>query len=313
MAENKLISIIVPVYNEEENIPLLYDELKQELAKLNYNHELIFVDDGSTDKTKEIINKLIDSDQNIKLIEFTRNFGKEAATTAGINMCNGDACIILDADLQHPIKYIPEFIKKWETGDEVVIGVKSKENERSFFRRACSSLFYWLMNSISSTPIIPHSTDFRLLDRIVIDEFNKLTERNRMTRGLVAWLGFKRSHITFIVGERHAGKVKYSYPKLFKLAMHTFVGHSLLPLKLAGYLGIFITFSSGSLGFFILIERYILNDPWNLGFSGPAILAIIILFLVGIILICLGLIALYVGNIHGEVRGRPLYVIRRKL
>jgi len=168
-----------------------------------------------------------------------------------------------------------------------------------------------LINGISSTSIVPHSTDFRLLDRIVIDEFNKLTERNRMTRGLVAWLGFKRSYIFCIVDPRHAGSVKYSYPKLFKLAMHTFVGHSLLPLKLAGYLGIFITFFSGLLGLFILVERYIFGDPWNLGFSGPAILGVVILFLVGIILVCLGLIALYIGNIYGEVMGRPLYVVRK--
>ena len=173
-------------------------------------------------------------------------------------------------------------------------------------------MFDWLINNISSTSIEPHSADFRLLDRAVIDEFNKLTERNRMTRGLVAWLGFKRSYVFFTVDKRHAGQVKYSYSKLFKLAMHTFIGHSLLPLKFAGYLGVFITFSSGLLGLFILIERYILRDPWNLSFSGSAILAVVILFLVGIILICLGLIALYIGNIYGEVTGRPLYVMRKK-
>ena len=310
----KLISIVAPVFNEEKNILKLYEELLKIFKNIQkkYNYELIFVDDGSLDRSLDILEKLAKRDKKVKNIQFSRNFGKEIATTAGINSCKGDACIMIDADLQHPPSVIPKFITKWEDGAEVVIGVRKKNNKDSWVKNVGAWVYYKIINKISNTKIVPNSTDFRLLDRIVIDEFNKLSERNRMTRALIAWLGFRREFVLFNSPNRVYGKAGYSPVNLAKLAMSSFVSMSLFPLKLAGYLGILIVFVSGPLGLFIFIEKYVLNDVLGMNFSGPAILAIIILFLIGIVLGCLGLIALYIANIQGEVVNRPLYIIRRK-
>jgi polyisoprenyl-phosphate glycosyltransferase len=219
---------------------------------------------------------------------------------------------MLDADLQHPPSAIPEFLAKWENGAEVVVGVRKENNRGSWLKSASSWFYYKIINKISETSIVPDATDFRLLDRIVIDEFNKFSERNRMTRALIAWLGFRREYILFDSPARVHGKAAYSTTKIIKLALISFVSMSLLPLKLAGYLGIIVTVGSGLLGLFIFFDKYIWGDPFGFSFSGPASLAILNTFFIGIVLSCLGLIALYVGNIHGEVIGRPMYVIRKR-
>lgn len=309
MNENKLISIIVPIYNEEKNIPVLHGKLDEITKKLNYNFELVLVNDGSLDKSIVELRKLEELDSRIKIIDFSRNFGKEIATTAGINLCQGDACIMIDADLQHPVEVIGEFLEKWEKGAEVVIGVREENKGEGFVKKAGSFFFYKIINRISDTNIVPNATDFRLIDRVVIDEFNKMTERNRMTRALIDWMGFRRVYIHFKANERLYGTASYSYVKLFRLAFNSMISLSLFPLKLAGYLGVIITILSGLLGIFIFITRYVTN---TLDYSGSAILAVIILFLIGIVLVCLGLIALYIANIHAEVVNRPLYVIRTK-
>ena len=309
-----IITIIIPVYNEEKNIPLVYDEIKKVWKNLKekYDYEIIFVDDGSEDESLRIIEDLRAENEKIKFIQLSRTFGKEVATSAGINNAQGEAAIILDADLQHPPELIPEFLKKWKEGADIVIGVRNKNKSDSITKKIGSFFFYKIINRISDTQIVPQSTDFRLLDKTVIQEFNKFTERNRITRGLIDWLGFRRDYIYFNADERSNGKASYSTFKLTKLALSTMTAHSFLPLKLAGYFGIVIIMTSGPLGLFIFTEKYILKDPWGLSISGSAILATIILFLVGIILICLGLIALYIGSIQSEVINRPLYVARKK-
>lgn len=311
---SKLVSVIIPAYNEQDNIPLIYQKIKEVFLSIkdNYEYEIIFVDDGSVDNSIEVLQQLANQDKKVKYLEFSRNFGKEIATSAGINYSRGDAAIMIDADLQHPAELIPEFIKKWEGGADVVIGVRIKNKKERLFRRISSRAFYRIINLIGETKLTPQATDFRLMDKKVVDEFNRLTEKTRMTRGLIAWLGFKRDFIYFKAGERRNGKATYNDLKLAKLALSAAVSHSLFPLRITGYLGIVITFLSGLLGLFILIEKYILDDPLSMHFSGLAILAVIILFLVGIILICLGLTALYIGNIQSEVSNRPMYVIRRK-
>jgi polyisoprenyl-phosphate glycosyltransferase len=309
MNNNKLVSIIVPIYNEEKNIPVLYEKINEIGKNLSYDLEIIFVNDGSRDKSILELRKLEEKDDRARVVDFSRNFGKELATTAGINLCKGDACIMIDADLQHPVEVIREFLVKWEKGAEVVIGVREKNKGEGVVKKAGSVLFYKIINWISDTGIVPNATDFRLLDRVVIDEFNKLTERNRMTRALIDWMGFRRDFVKFQANERLFGTASYSYLKLFRLAFNSMISLSLVPLKLAGYLGIIITLLSGTLGIFIFITRYVMN---SLDYSGSAILAVIILFLIGIVLICLGLIALYIANIHAEVTNRPLYVIRKK-
>ena len=310
----KLISIVVPAYNESANIPLIYKKIKEVFLPMGdkYKYEIIFVDDGSNDNSVDILEGLANRDHNVKYLEFSRNFGKEFATSAGIHYSKGDAAIMVDADLQHPVDLIPKFIEKWENGADVVIGIRTKNKDGKIFNRFCSWIFYKLINSLSDTKLILGATDFRLLDKKVILEFNKLTELTRITRGLIAWMGFKREFIYFQANDRQNGEATYTTLKRAKLALSAVISQSLFPLRLSGYLGLFISFVSGILGLFIFIEKYILNDPLNMNFSATATLAVIILFLVGIILSCLGLIGLYVGNIQKEVSNRPMYIVRTK-
>lgn len=312
MSLDKKISLVIPVYNEESNLSTLIDNLGVVLSNVDYDYELIFVNDGSVDRSAEIISGIIKINPKIKALEFSRNFGKEVAITAGINSCGGECCIIMDADLQHPVELIPDFIKKWEDGAEVVVGVREKNQHEGLVKKIGSWFFHKINNLISETEMAPRATDYRLIDKKVILEFNRFTEKNRIARGLIAWLGFKREYIYFIANPRYAGKPGYGFLKLAKLALSTFVSHSLFPLKLAGYMGVLITILSGLLAVFMLADKYFLKDYWRLNFSGPALLAVLLLFLVGIILCCLGLIALYIANIYGEVNNRPLYIIRQK-
>ncbi|HYE22814.1 MAG TPA: glycosyltransferase family 2 protein [Verrucomicrobiae bacterium] len=308
------ISFVVPAFNEGENLRVFEKELSSlfQNGLSRHDYEIVFVNDGSSDNTEEILENLASKNPRNKFIEFSRNFGKEIATTAGIHHASGDAVMMLDADLQHPISIIPEFIKKWENGFEVVIGIRKHRASEGLFKTFTSVVFNNLIRLVSDTKIIPNATDFRLISRNVANEFKRFTERNRITRGLIDWLGFKTDYVYFSSDPRLYGKARYGFFKLMKLALHTVVSHSMFPLRIAGLLGILIIVVSGPLGLFILVEKYWLNDPLGLNFSGPAILGVITLFLSGIILTALGLIALYIENIHMEVNDRPIYVIRKK-
>lgn len=310
----KSVSIIVPAYNEEKNIPLIYEELEKVFKTLenSYNFDIVFVNDGSTDKTFKEIENLADRDAKVKYIDFSRNFGKELATTAALNNSHADACIMIDADLQHPVELIPEFIKKWNEGYEVVVGVRKKSNSGGFLKKIGSKIFYKIINKIAEVELMPNATDFRLIDKKAIEQFNLLTETNRMTRALIDWLGFRRSYIYFDANKRINGNARYGFWKLFKLAINSFVSLSLLPLKLAGFLGGTITLFSGISGFYILLGKYFFHTPFASTFSDAENLAILILFLVGIILMSMGLMAFYIANIHREVINRPMYIIREK-
>ena len=309
----KLISIIVPVHNESPNIPLLYKELEEHTITLPYQFEFLFVDDGSTDDSAERLQELSRKDERVRVIEFARNFGKEAAVSAGLDAAWGDAAIILDADLQHPPKLIPEFIAAWEQGNEVVVGIRRYSRKESPMKRAASDSFYRLFHMVAHTQITPHATDYRLLDKKVIRVFRQMTERDRITRGLIDWLGFKREYIHFVAPPRAGGVASYSWRKLVALAVNSFTGYSLFPLKLAGYLGLLILVTAVPAGLFMYIERFILNDPWSLEITGTAYLAMLVLILIGVVLGCLGLMSLYIAHIHAEVTNRPLYVVRRQV
>lgn len=305
----KIISIIIPVYNEAKNVPLLYQALNKHLKELPYKFELIFVDDGSKDDSAAVIRSMAANDDRIRFVELARNFGKEAATSAGLHRAKGHAALMIDADMQMPPKLIGDFIKQWEQGTEVVIGVFASRN-MTWLRRTGARVFYRIMGTISNTRVVPHATDYRLLDRKVVKVFAQLTEQNRMTRGLIDWLGFKRSYIFFDQAPRKHGEPTYSMKKLIDLAMNSFTTYSLVPLKFAGFLGMFILTISIPGGIFLFIERWILNDPLHWGINGTTMLAVMTLFLVGVVLTCLGLISLYIGHIHAEVKHRPLYVVR---
>lgn len=307
----KTISIIIPVHNEEKNIPLICEELLRVFSPLPYSYEIIYVNDGSTDNSQKIIERLTEASDKIKSIEFSRNFGKEAATSAGLQYATGDAAIMIDADLQHPTSLITHFIERWENGADVVIGLRTKTKGNFGLKLLGSYFYYKIINLISETPIVSGATDFRLIDRKVVDEFNKFTEHERITRGLIDWLGFKREFVEFEAAERAHGTASYSYFKLIKLAISSSIAHSLFPLKVAGYLGLFIMFTSGLSGLVVFAERYIFGDILQWAISGTAQLALLMIFFIGIVLSCLGLIALYIGSIKHEVSGRPLYVVRK--
>jgi polyisoprenyl-phosphate glycosyltransferase len=305
----KLISIVIPAYNEVLNIPQLYDEITKNIEKLSYKFEIIFIDDGSEDGSADAILKLRAHDRRIRLIRLARNFGKEAAVSAGLHYAKGNAAIIMDADLQMPPSLLGKFIHRWEEGGEVVVGVFSARN-MSRIRRYGANLFYSIMQRISHTEITPNATDYRLLDRQVINTFNKLTERNRITRGLIDWMGYHRSYVYFKQRPRGNGTPSYSMRKLIALAMNSMTAFSLLPLRLAGYLGVVILILSIPLGVALTIIRFVFRNPFHWALTGTTLLAVLILFLVGVVLACLGLMSLYIAHIYAEVTNRPLYVTR---
>lgn len=300
---SETISIVIPVFNEAKGLAHFHDALKKILEFLILKYEIIYCDDGSTDNSSEVIQSLAKNDPRIHLISLSRNFGKEYALTAGIANATGDAVLTLDADGQHPVDLITEFIKRWQNGADVVVGVRQGATSLQ------SRLFYKLFNRITGERLIPHSTDFRLLDRKVVDAFLKLEEHNRITRGLIDWVGFKRDYITFAGKDREYGSATYSSKQLRRLALDSFVSLSSVPLLVFGYLGVFITIGSGLLGMVVLIEQVITNDPLGWNFTGTAMLGILILFLIGIVLMSQGMIALYISHIHTQTKRRPLYII----
>jgi len=312
----QLISIIVPAHNEEKNILLFMSSFRYifESLRSKYFFELLFINDGSNDNTLSEIYSVIDNnpDIDIKVIDLSRNFGKEVALTAGLNLCTGSCAIMIDADLQHPIELIPEFIAKWESGADVVVGVRKTNKDDNILKKIGSLIFNKIVSKISSVDYTSRSTDYRLIDRVVIDEFNKLKEGNRMTRGLIDWLGFKREYIYFDAKPRINGERSYSLKKLYRLFIDGIIQNSLFPLKIAGYLGGAITLVSGIFGLCIIIGRYIVKNSWWQSISHNVILGVLNMFLIGIVLCCLGLIALYIADISNESKGRPLYVINKK-
>ena len=303
-----MISILVPFFNESNSLPELYGRLNDVTSQLpSYNFEYVFVDDGSRDNSLSILFELAKKDNKITVIELSRNFGKEIAVTAGMDNLNCDAVIVMDADLQHPPELIPIFIEKWEEGYEIVATKRSGFEKRSALKKISSHAFYRLMNVISDLDMVSQTTDFRLLDRKVIRLFNSFTERNRMVRGIVDWMGFKKTYIEFEAPQRFAGKSVYSYRKLINLAINSITSFSLFPLKVAGYLGLTISLLS-AFGLIIMVTDKVFCNLG--GFTTLAYFMILNTFMIGVVLSCLGLIALYIGHIHAEVINRPLYIVR---
>lgn len=310
----KLISFVIPIYNEKEVISSFLD--KHFLPVINdiknYDTEIILVNDGSSDGSLEILQHYAEKDKTIKVLSFSRNFGKEPALSAGLKYAKGDAVMTIDADGQQPPKLIPDFIKKWEEGAEIVTGVRDRYTKHGLVAKTGSKLFYKLLSAMGNKKTVPGSTDFRLLDRIAVNEFNKLSEHNRITRGLMDWMGFNQVYIDYTYGVRLAGKPSYNFKKLFNLAIDSFVSLSTTPLVIFGYIGAFITVGSFLLGLFVIIQQYILGDPLNLKWNGAVQMCIFITFLVGLVLISQAITALYISHIHAETQNRPLYIVDKK-
>jgi len=309
--ELKLASIIVPCYNEAFNVETFFTKLNSSLTKAKINYEVIYVNDGSNDGTLDELKKLAEKHNFIKIVSLSRNFGKEIATTAGIHYAKGTVIILIDGDGQHPPEIIPQFVDKWKNGAAIVVGLRSKNQKEGFVKKFGSKIFYVLFNKFTGSHLVPGSTDFRLIDRSVQSEFMRLTERNRITRGLIDWLGFEREYVEFTANPRMGGEASYSIPKLFKLALNSFVSLSLTPLYFSLYLGLVILPTSFLLGCFSVIEMLI-GDPLNLNIKGSAYLIILVIFLMGILLVSQGIIAIYLSHIHTETQNRPLFVIDKK-
>jgi len=307
----KKISLIIPIYNEQENILLVYNKINDNIKELNnYDWEIILVNDGSSDQSLSELKKIAEADDRIIVLDFSRNFGKEIALTAGLNSCSGDAALFLDADLQHPPELIPEFIAKWEKGAEVVSSIRKSTEKKPIIKDIGSKIFYYLINRLGDANLTPNSTDFKLIDRKVINALLKFTERNRMFRGLIDWCGFRTEYIEFVAPERLHGKSTYSISKLIRLAINSFTSFSLLPLRITGYLGIFVTLISVLLMMVMIFCDFILRNGM---FSSIAFVIVTNTIILGIVLVGLGLIALYIGQIHEEVINRPLYIVREEI
>ncbi len=304
------LSVVIPVYNESIGLEKFHESLCGIIDKMPYNISFIYIDDGSTDNSAEILRKLTKLDYRVKPIYLSRNFGKEIATTAGIHGSTGDAALILDADGQHPVELIPNFISAWEDGSKVVVGIRQANQKEGVIKRYGSKLFYKLLKVLGAPDVVPGSTDFRIIDKEVVAAFNRLTEHNRITRTLIDWLGFEHTNIYFTAKPREHGEASYSTKKLIKLALNGFVSLTFTPLYFSGYLGVVIMFIGLVMSTFAVINGYLLGDPLSLNISGTAILAMLILFLVGLLMVGQGLLALYIARIYTETENRPLYILK---
>jgi dolichol-phosphate mannosyltransferase len=312
MAAMKRITIVVPVYREARNLPRLHQRLDAVTAEVpGVEWEYLFVNDGSPDDSLEVLRGLAASDPRVKVLDFSRNFGKEIALTAGVHHADGaDAVICMDADLQHPPELIPTLCEEWQKGAEIVATVRVSIDKQPLLRRMGSHIYYWLMSRISGLDMVSQTTDYRLYDRKVVAAFRHATERERMFRGIMDWMGFRKIYVPFRADARSEGAAGYSYAKLWRLAVNSITSFSLLPLRLTGYLGVLITTGSGGLLAWML-GVYLLTDTRM--YTPLAIVVVANTFLIGIVLMAIGLVALYIGTIHTEVVNRPLYVIRERL
>lgn len=306
------IAIVVPVYREGLNLVPLYERLEEVTSRLaQYAWTYIFVNDGSPDNSLEVLRNLAERDPKVKVLDLSRNFGKEIALTAGAHEAeSAEAVICMDADLQHPPDLIPTLVQKWESGAEVVVTLRISIEKQPLLRRMGSHLYYWLMSIISGLKMVSQTTDFRLYDKKVIVAFRHATERERMFRGIMDWMGFRRAYVEFKADARNQGEAGYSYAKLWHLAISSITAFSLWPLRLTGYLGVAITTLSGALLLWMLFN-FLFHSSW--GITPIAIVVVANTFLIGIVLIAIGLVALYIGTIHTEVVNRPLYLIRERV
>jgi len=310
----KLISVVIPVYNEEKNLHNLVKELDKYTTPLNdkYDWRYLFVNDGSKDKSIEVLRDLAKgSPEKIIIIDLSRNFGKEIALTAGVEASQGDAVICMDADLQHPPKIIPQLVASWEGGADVVATLRKKIHRQPLIRVMGSHLFYYLMKQFSDLDITSQTTDFRLIDRKVVDELKKISEKKRMFRALIDWLGFNKVWVEFEAPEREQGDSGFSYRNLWNLAFDSFISYSSFPLRLIGYLGVLITSSSVFTIIFMLVAKAAFNELFN--FTPLAFVVVSNTFLIGVVLVAMGLMSMYINKIYAEVIDRPLYSIKEKI
>lgn len=308
----KKVSVVIPMYYEQEVVDVCYKRVKKVLDELKekYEHEIIFINDGSKDKTLDILQDIAKVDKNVKIISFSRNFGHQAAVTAGLKYVTGDAIIIIDADLQDPPELIPDMIEKWEQGYEVIYGKRKKRNGESAFKLLTAKAFYTTLNKLSDVDIPGDTGDFRLVDKKVVDVINSLPEHNKFLRGLFSWVGFEQYEYEYERKERYAGKTKYPLKKMLKLASDGIIGFSTKPIKVIGGFGItFVIASIVILLYFILSKIF----GWTNMLKGWTSIMFSTTFVGGIVLLSLWIIGEYLVRIYDEAKQRPQYIIKKKI
>lgn len=302
------ISIVIPVYNESACLTALYDRLRTVEQREKEAFEYLFIDDGSQDGSREIVRQLAASNPQVRYLFLSRNFGHEAATTAGLDHCGGDATIIIDSDLQDPPELIPELIAKWKEGYQVVYARRILRRGETLFKRATSWMFYRILRTLSTVDIPADTGDFRLIDRSVVHHFRRCREQNRFVRGLVAWTGFRQTAVPYERDHRYAGQTKYRPLKLVGLAFDVMLGFSNLPLRMGILMGLLVCSVCFGLIGIILFQKLVFGIP----IPGYALLVTGVFFLGGIQLLITGLMAEYVGRIYQQVQARPLYIAAEK-
>ena len=308
MKEKPVFSIVAPIYNEQESLPVLYQRVSDVMDTTGEPWELVLVDDGSHDASAEIIRSLAEQDERIRPVILARNFGHQIAVTAGLDFTRGNAVVIIDADLQDPPEVILKLIEKWREGYEVVYAVRETREGETFFKLWTARMFYRVINRSTSMKIPVDTGDFRLMDRKVIDVLNQMREHHRFLRGMSVWVGFKQIGVKYQRAARYAGQTHYPLKKMVKLAITAITGFSFFPLQVATYLGFIAS------GISILVIPIVIGMrlTGNQAFLGQASTLIAVLFLGGVQLIFLGILGEYIGRIYDEVRNRPLYIVREK-
>ena len=299
-------SLIIPIYNEEETIPELYRRVSDVMDSLDDSVELILINDGSGDRSLKLMRELQERDARVCYISFARNFGHQAAVTAGLNFARGQVIVVLDADLQDPPELIPKMIESWQAGYHVVYAQRTKRKKESWFKRLTAYVFYRLLRRLADVDIPADTGDFCLMDRQVVDVLNSMPERNRYIRGLRAWIGFRQTAVKFERDPRFAGEVKYTFKKSLALAINSLVSFSKIPLRLSTYLGLFSALIALLMALLVLYWR--LQQP-DSPVTGLATILIAVFFLGSVQLISIGILGEYIGRIYEEVKGRPAYTI----
>jgi polyisoprenyl-phosphate glycosyltransferase len=301
------LSIVVPCYNESEVLPSFYERTSIVLESCNIDYEIIFINDGSDDQTLEIISTLRQNNQRVKLIDLSRNFGKEIAMTAGIDFACGDAVIVIDADLQHPPELIPEMYRYWSDGYDVVYATRIKHDGETFFKKKTAQAFYWVITRLSKVRIPENAGDYRLMSRRAVDAIKQFQEQHRFMKGLFSWIGYRQVSIPYHRSPRHAGKSKWNYWQLWNFAIEGITSFSYGPLRVASYLGIVTAILAIIYASIEIIKVFIRGRD----VPGYASIMVAILFLGAVQLITLGIIGEYLGRIYNEVKRRPLYLVQQ--
>ena len=297
-----MISIVTPVYNEEGNVVFFHDEVTKVMKEMGMDYEIIYVNDGSKDKTDILIHQLAANDPHVRALTFARNFGHQIAITCGMDFAKGDAVITMDGDMQHPPALIPKLIEKWQEGYDIVQTVRTATEDAGFITKLTSSGYYAVINSISTSKVVPGGSDFRLMDRKALDAFLQFREHARFIRGIVGGLGFKQATIEFEAPARHAGVSKFSMKKMLHFAMDGIITNSTLPLRMAFYMGLF----AALIGIVVILHVLycVITDQAAPGWATMTILTTVF---GSMNLMCLGIIGEYISRISEETRNRPLY------